>query len=164
MPGTFSPPPRVSDPDMHFLWNRWRGKRSRHSRRMRNPQFCVSGTSPMYYYCTLQYDVVASWLANGNAAFIWKLRCDWVSCSRQSDCSSNTGHWYVYRGLVSENIGVFIILHSTSCIYVWWCIYIYIHFSWFLCANNHYLCLLFNQLFCVYSTAFAQVVHLFGYE
>ena len=62
MPGTFSPPPRVSDSDMHhgtcvthvpwcmtvsltngFILNRWRGKRSRHSRRMRNPQFCVSG-------------------------------------------------------------------------------------------------------------------------
>ena len=35
MPGTFSPPPQVSDPDMHhgtcvlssgFLWNRWVGK------------------------------------------------------------------------------------------------------------------------------------------
>ena len=66
MPGTFSPPPLVSDPDMHhgtclthvpwcmsgsltsgFLWNRWRRKRSRHSRRMRNPQFCVSGKRPM---------------------------------------------------------------------------------------------------------------------
>ena len=45
----------VSDPDMHvpgcmpgsltsrFLWSRWRGKRSWHSRRMRNPHFCVSG-------------------------------------------------------------------------------------------------------------------------
>ena len=62
MPGTSSPPPRVSDPDMHhgtcvthvpwcipgsltsgFLWNRWRGKRSQHSRHMRNPQFYVSG-------------------------------------------------------------------------------------------------------------------------
>ena len=62
MPGTFSPPPRVSDSDMHqgtcmthvpwcmpesltsgFLLSRCRGKRSRHSRRMRNPQFCVSG-------------------------------------------------------------------------------------------------------------------------
>ena len=61
-PGTFSPPPRVSDPDMHqglcvthvpwcmlgsqtsgFLWNQWRGKCSRHSRHMRNPQFYVSG-------------------------------------------------------------------------------------------------------------------------
>ena len=66
MPGTSSPPPRVSDPDMHhgtcgthvpwcmpgsltsgFLWSRWRGKRSRHSRRMRNPPFYVSGKRPM---------------------------------------------------------------------------------------------------------------------
>ena len=58
MPGTFFPPPQVSDSDMHhdtcvthvpwcmpgsltsgFLWSRWRGKRSRHSRRMRDPQF-----------------------------------------------------------------------------------------------------------------------------
>ena len=30
-----------------FIWSRWRGKRSRHSRRMRNPQFCVSGKRPM---------------------------------------------------------------------------------------------------------------------
>ena len=67
MPGTFSPPPRVSDPDMHhgtcvthvpwcmpgsltscFLWSRWRGKRSRHSRRMHNPQFYVSGKRPIH--------------------------------------------------------------------------------------------------------------------
>ena len=60
--GNVSPPPRVSDPDMHhgtcvthgpwcmprsltrgFLWSHWWGKRSRHSRRMRNPQNCVSG-------------------------------------------------------------------------------------------------------------------------
>ena len=66
MPGTFSPTPRVSDPDMHrgtcvthvpwcmpgsvtsgFLWSRWRGKRSRHSRRMRNPQLYVSGKRPI---------------------------------------------------------------------------------------------------------------------
>ena len=59
---TFSPPPRISDPDMHhgtcvthvpwcmlgsltsgFLWSRWWGKRSRHSRWMRNPQFYLSG-------------------------------------------------------------------------------------------------------------------------
>ena len=57
MPGIFPLPPRVSDPDMHhgtcvtnvpwcmprsltygFLWSRWWGKRSRHSRRMRNPR------------------------------------------------------------------------------------------------------------------------------
>ena len=68
MPGTFSPPPRVNDPDMHhgtcvthvlwcmpgsltrgFIWTRWRGKRSRHSRRMGNPQFYVSGKRPMVW-------------------------------------------------------------------------------------------------------------------
>ena len=56
MAGTSYPPLRISDPDMHhgtcvthvpwclpgsltsgFLWNRWRGKRSRHSRHMHNP-------------------------------------------------------------------------------------------------------------------------------
>ena len=65
-PGMFSPPTQVSDPDMHhgtcvmrvpwcmsglptssFLWNQWREKRSRHSRCMRNPQFCVSGSRPI---------------------------------------------------------------------------------------------------------------------
>ena len=64
MPGTFSPPPWVSDPDMHhgmcithvlwcmlglltsgFLWSQWQGKHSRHS--WRNPQFYVSGKRPM---------------------------------------------------------------------------------------------------------------------
>ena len=67
MPGTFSPPPRASDPDMHhgtcvthvpwcmpgsltsgLLWSQWWGKRSRHSRRMRNPQFYASGKRPMF--------------------------------------------------------------------------------------------------------------------
>ena len=62
MPGTFSPPPPVGDPNMHygtrvthvswcmsgsltrsFLWSRLRGKRPRHSPRMRNQQVCVSG-------------------------------------------------------------------------------------------------------------------------
>ena len=62
MPGTFSPPPLVGDPDLHhgtcvthvpwcmpgsltsgFLWILWRGKRSRHSWRIRNGQFYVSG-------------------------------------------------------------------------------------------------------------------------
>ena len=63
----FPPPPRFSDPDMHhgtcvthvpwcksgsltngFIWNRWRGKRSRHPRCMRYPRFCVSGKRPMF--------------------------------------------------------------------------------------------------------------------
>ena len=57
MPGTYSPPPRVSDPDMYhgmsgsltsgFLWSWLREKRSHHSRRMRNPQFYISGKRPI---------------------------------------------------------------------------------------------------------------------
>ena len=66
MPGTVSPPPRVSDPDMHhdtcvtyvpwcmpglltsgFLWSRWRWKPARHSRCMRNTQFYLSGKRPI---------------------------------------------------------------------------------------------------------------------
>ena len=62
----FPPSSQVGDPDMHqgtcmthvpwsmpgsltsgFLWSRWLGKRSRHSRHMRNPHFYVSGKRPM---------------------------------------------------------------------------------------------------------------------
>ena len=72
IPGTFSTPSRVSDPDLHhgtyvthvprcmpgslisdFLWSRRRGKRSRHSRRMRNPPFCVSGKRPIGTHLTM---------------------------------------------------------------------------------------------------------------
>ena len=68
IPGTFFPLPRVSDPDMHhgtcvthvpwcmpgpltngFLWSQWRGKCSRHSRRMHNTQFYRSGKRFMRY-------------------------------------------------------------------------------------------------------------------
>ena len=66
MPGAFSPPQRVSDPNMHhgtcvthvpwripgsltsgFLWSRWWGKRARHSQRMRNLQFFISFKGPI---------------------------------------------------------------------------------------------------------------------
>ena len=66
MPGTFFTILRVSDPNMHhgtcvthvpwslpesltsgFLWSQWRGKRSWHSKRMRNQQFNVSGKRRM---------------------------------------------------------------------------------------------------------------------
>ena len=65
-PAMFSPPPQVSDHYMHhgtcvthvpwcipesltssFLWGRWRGKRFRNSRHMRNPQLDVSGKRPI---------------------------------------------------------------------------------------------------------------------
>ena len=66
LPGTLSPSPQVSDPDMDhgtsvthvpwsipgllisgFIWSRWRGKRSRLSRRVRNTSYYLSGKRPM---------------------------------------------------------------------------------------------------------------------
>ena len=66
MPVTFSLPPWVSDPDMHhgtcvthvpwcipgsltsgFFLRRWQGKRSRHSRHMRNPQITYLVRGPL---------------------------------------------------------------------------------------------------------------------
>ena len=84
MPGTFSPQPRVSDPDMHhdtcmthvpwwmsgsltsdFLWSRWRGKRFRYSRRMHNTQFYVSGKRPflqlLSWYPTWKWATATDW-------------------------------------------------------------------------------------------------------
>ena len=65
MPGTFSPPLWVSDPDMHygtcvmhvpwcmpasltsgFLWCLWQGKRAQHSRRMRTRNFTYLARGP----------------------------------------------------------------------------------------------------------------------
>ena len=66
IPGPFSPPPQVSDPDMRhgtcvthvpwctpgsltsgFLWSQWWWKHSQHSRRMRNLQCYAYGKRPM---------------------------------------------------------------------------------------------------------------------
>ena len=81
MPGAFSPPPWVGDPDMHhgtcvtpvswcipgsltsgFLWSRWRGTRSRHSRRMRNPQFSLSDKRPMKTWAHCVVILLFGWL------------------------------------------------------------------------------------------------------
>ena len=74
IPGTLSPRPQVSDPEMHhgtwvthvpwyiavsltsgFLWSWWRMKRSRHYRRMHNPQICLSLKRPMGLLLTCQH-------------------------------------------------------------------------------------------------------------
>ena len=85
MPGTFSPPPRVSNPDMHhgtcvthapwcmlgsltsgFLWSRWREKCSRHSRRMLSPQIYVSGKRHMkkWWWCRYVDAIISFFMHN----------------------------------------------------------------------------------------------------
>ena len=110
MPGTFSPPRLVSDPAMHhgtclthvpwcmagsltngFLWNRRRGKRSRHSRRMRNPQFCVSGKRPITLYIMSRNnnDVIICYTGSHD-------RIVWVCMryiSSSITCNKDVGTW-----------------------------------------------------------------------
>ena len=57
-----------------FIWSRWRGKRSRHSRRMRNPQFYVSVKRPIEEYRNLMG----------------------MCCRLRSSCSLLT-HWFVHH-------------------------------------------------------------------
>ena len=85
MPGTFSPPPtskelasyrsrhasrhvRGARAVMHVGIDnpRWRGKRSRHSRRMRNPKFCVSGKRPMGHALTTPLTTSSSLVISNN--------------------------------------------------------------------------------------------------
>ena len=116
MPGTFSSPPRVSDADMHhgtckahvpwwmsgsltrgFFWSQWEGKRSRHSRRMREPRFYVSGKRPIkwknhYPRCwpvtgTLTKTRCFLWCASEQTAIqtmelsvIWDTITSWCPC------------------------------------------------------------------------------------
>ena len=102
MSGTFSPPFRVSDPDIHhgtcvtpvpwcmpgsltggFLWCLWRWKRSRHSRRMRNPQFEVySDKRPIAQgkHQKLPTAFLAAKASNGNG---YNVRQKWVDIYTQ---------------------------------------------------------------------------------
>ena len=124
MPGTFSPRPRVSDPDMHhdtcvthvswcmpgsltsgFLWNRWRGKRSRHSRRMRNPQFYVSGKRPITVG-----GMSTPLLPRAND--IW-MSTSWISCSSSiQNCTGITSLHIRNPSLSTDfwsSIGIFVL-------------------------------------------------------
>ena len=112
----FPLPPRFSDPDMHhgtcvthvpccmsgsltssFLWNRWRGKRSRHSRRMRNPQFCVSGKRPMVGPWVAHW-IHGSQLATGRPYFsstgviVSQITGISTVCSRANSCWNQRKH------------------------------------------------------------------------
>ena len=98
--GNVFPPSRVSDPDMQpdpcvthvpwcmpgsltsgFHWSLWRGKRSRNSRRMRNPQFYISGKRPIYRLPVSSfikwatpshlYDITYYWRVLSSTHWLW---------------------------------------------------------------------------------------------
>ena len=98
-------PSQVSDPDMHhgtcvtyvpwcvpesltsgFLWSQWQGKRSRHSRRMRNPQFYISVKRPMkatIYMLLNYYEEMYMYVAKLDS-FTLKCACIWNPIPCQS--------------------------------------------------------------------------------
>ena len=116
MPGTFFPPPLVSDPDMHhgtcvthvpwctpgsltsgFLWSRWWGKRSRHSRRMRKLRLYVSGKRPMALILWEKWIAVVckEVVSLPESSQCWKIItvtsqwARWLSNHRRIDCLFN---------------------------------------------------------------------------
>ena len=108
MPGTFFfPPPLFSDPDIHhgtcvthvpwcmsgslnsgFLWSRWRGKRFRHSPRMPNPEFNVSGKRTMASAeRTCPQSMMMPWHGNASCCTgsLWGESIGWVKFVRIRD-------------------------------------------------------------------------------
>ena len=91
-----------SDPDImpgsltsDFLWSWWRGKRSQHSRRMRNPQFYVSDKWPILWLLDLAmgnfmtiiyrwkiYDKLKAWeyQIHLSPEDEWHNQYDWLLC------------------------------------------------------------------------------------
>ena len=102
---------RVSDPDMHhgtcvtyvpccmpgsltscFLWIRWRGKRSRHSRCMHNPQFYVSGKRPMPVNVIINTEQGVANLVHNvrHTLYCWIIGLYAASCTRK--CVGDSNH------------------------------------------------------------------------
>ena len=121
--GNVFPPSRVSDPDMYhdtcvthvlwcmpgsltsgFFWSRWLGKRSRHSRRMHNPQFCVSGMKPI-----------------ARCLPLWKIPEDTALCIGESNSSKIHVCVHAYINL-SPHICIYHIY-----VYMYWCMMCFLY-------------------------------------
>ena len=77
-----------------FLWNRWRGKRSRHSRRMRNPRFCVSGKRPIVYV----WDQMGVWIRSMDDPLLL--------CQNFSVLSSKRGLQFIHYHFTKQTKGI----------------------------------------------------------
>ena len=122
-PSTFSPPPRVSDPDTHhgtcvthvprcmpgsqtsgFHWSQWRGK---HCRRMRNPQF-------FHIWQEAHVRTIRKWLEEH---WDWTLRNTQYAVFRESSFTPH--HWTACRTyLIAKRFWVVVICPIIKCLYV----------------------------------------------
>ena len=115
MPGTFSLPPRVIDPDMHhgtcvthvpwympgsiisaFLWSRWRGKHSRHSQRLRNPQFYASVKRPMYKLQQRQFQCIKCNIVEFTTSGVLRKKLIWFDLKSSTALKCN-GTFVMYH-------------------------------------------------------------------
>ena len=63
-----------------FFWSRWRGKRSRHSRRMHDPKFNISGKRPIINHgwsCVIHCQTIVSYTENSKR-LCWNMLGDGV--------------------------------------------------------------------------------------
>ena len=129
----FPPPPRASDSNMHhgtclthvpwcmpgsltssFIWSRWRGKRSRHSRRMRNPQFYVSGKRPMVG----ENYVVCAWTELEVVMPPW-VRAVTTKLSLGQSCHFNSSAPGRHGRHFTDNIFIHVFVNEKFCILIW---------------------------------------------
>ena len=83
-----------------FLWSRWRGKRSRHSRRMCNPQFYVSGKRPIartkHFTPSPTFNTIPLNFADHSWSRICCCICMYV-CMHTFICALSGEVWMVYK-------------------------------------------------------------------
>ena len=116
-----------------FLWSRWCEKRSRHSRFMRKPQFCLSGKRPMAGLCWIRSGYVWSTIVfdsclqntsvnhhTSQVTLVSTLGRPWSGCICQGQqCSpvAYHGHSPLLRALYSQSavmhFAVYVITHLT---------------------------------------------------
>ena len=133
-----------------FLWSQWRGKRSRHSRRMGNPQFCLSGKKPMPWciwlgfwvsprhqqsyvtlHCVLQWITDKRTPHNCHLTFFFSSVISYVHACQRHKNKSETHIIYVGRirpQPIAANIMIVMGLYCVLCIT--FCKFIFFFLTW----------------------------------
>ena len=101
---------------------RWRGRRSRHSRRMPNPQFYVSGERPVYIYCNEDGNLYCFCCYHGNREYLvmaWGLAFAILSYSMYIMFA--TADVLEIKVILAATEGLFTVPANTMC---HWCYYV----------------------------------------